>query len=626
MRSGSVVIFLLATCSLIKCENIEKKIIDPNGNEAIVGSVLEVIVSFYLKETSILDFIVSTSENPESRREAFDIANEIIKKTDSKISIVLEDVNAMNDIDRKKAFNVHFVDSYRSFRNILSKLKLEDFDFQGYFLIVLTNVIGSYREIKMMLEDLWSNYIVNVNIIHSVSQNSSDMFTYFPFSEFYCEKVFPVKLNTYRIAKGFLHQTHHFQNKVADLHKCPVSVVTFINPPFIFPIGDRIDGLDGLLINMLSYEINFTLKTNILKTRIYGELLQNGSATGAMGMVMRKEANFSIGHFALSLDRTKHMSSTYVYFTSYMVWVIPIGTPLTSMQRFLKPFQKEIWFALNIALVIGVVFIIFIKYQSREVRNFIFGTNVRYPVLNMFNVMFGGVVTITPRRNFARTLLGLFMMFTLVLRNAYTGALFRFLQADTRNEPITEIDDLIEANYKFYIQGSMNESVQHSWKISQNIKLTTNSQIENIYQKIRNSEKFTVLSTEEHIAYWNNIKFPNIYHTCPEKHSAIHLVIYLHKDSCLTQEFSKQILRYHEIGIIYNLNRSYRDKLKLKIKGIDKGPKQLTLNNLSGGFYLLVLGGMQASICFIIEIFFRSRVFRHYLDKKHGKLYMINKI
>lgn len=57
---------------------------------------------------------------------------------------------------------------------------------------------------------------------------------------------------------------------------------------------------------------------------------------------------------------------------------------------------------------------------------------------------------ILPGRNFARYLLTLFILFCLVIRTAYQGKQFEFLQKEMRPADVATIEEMIERNFTFH--------------------------------------------------------------------------------------------------------------------------------------------------------------------------------
>ena len=138
-------------------------------------------------------------------------------------------------------------------------------------------------------------------------------------------------------------------------------------------------------------------------------------------MVLEKEVNFTIGYMASTAGRNMFMTSSYIYFTSNLVWITPPGRLLTPFEKLFKPFKIIMWVFILVVFVVSYLVIKLIEQQVRSVQVFVFGRSNRTPCLNILNVFFGGSLHRLPVRNFARTLLGLFMIYCLVIRSSYLG-------------------------------------------------------------------------------------------------------------------------------------------------------------------------------------------------------------
>lgn len=141
------------------------------------------------------------------------------------------------------------------------------FDYTGYYTIVLTESRrDQYVIISKILNDCWSLYITNVIVVVSMSTESdsrSAIYTYFPYTIFHCETVAPVILN-YFIKNTFIYKIDHFPDKLKNLYKCPLTVVTHNVTPFMILYQDekskgyRTEGIDGITFRVLSQQLNFT--------------------------------------------------------------------------------------------------------------------------------------------------------------------------------------------------------------------------------------------------------------------------------------------------------------------------------------------------------------------------------
>lgn len=135
-----------------------------------------------------------------------------------------------------------------------------------------------------------------------------------------------------------------------------------------------------------------------------------------MGRAIRRETEFILGNIYLKYDRSKVMEYSYVYYLDTLVLMIPPGKLLTSFQKLLRPFEPIVWFSIVFTLSCGFFVIAFLQFRSKLVRDFVIGKNVKRPCLNLIGAIVGLGQPMLPTRNFSRSLLMMFILFCLVIR------------------------------------------------------------------------------------------------------------------------------------------------------------------------------------------------------------------
>lgn len=353
--------------------------------------------------------------------------NEVLYQVRHNIVVQLEGWQDFKITNRKRVYNMMFVDSYESFWNIFRLMSPFYFEYQGYYIIALTRYSDHQYKIMMQIfELLWSEYIINVNIIWMPPENDNEaiIFTYYPYTKFFCGSAFPIQLNQFRSGKWLLSSKNFFPEKVSNMFGCPLTVATVFSPPFMILSEDENgklvpDGIDGTLLRFLSQRMNFSIDLQQFESQ--GTILDNGTVTGAMKMVIQKEANMTIGYTSSTVKRNLYMTASYIYYTSNLKWIIPPGRLFTSFEKLFKPFRNILWSCLFIVFLLSFVSIVVVRCQSRSVQDFVFGYRNNSPSLNLINIFFGGSLTKLPSRNFARFLLAQFMIFCLIIRSSYTG-------------------------------------------------------------------------------------------------------------------------------------------------------------------------------------------------------------
>ena len=80
----------------------------------------------------------------------------------------------------------------------------------------------------------------------------------------------------------------------------------------------------------------------------------------------------------------------------------------------------------------------------------------------MVEVFLGGTLKeqTLPTKNFARTLLMIFILYSLIIRTVYQGSLVRNLQSENRKPSVTNIDEMIEKGYTLYLKAAGIEFIE----------------------------------------------------------------------------------------------------------------------------------------------------------------------
>lgn len=263
---------------------------------ALTKSVTDIIRNLYVKRTSSMDFFYSFDRHEEELDARFFI-NEILWNLDGNIPVNLASIASLRvKKKRRYAYNVFFVSSHASFRKILVKMTHLNFNHQGLYLIVITRVdYGIYKTMEHIFSDLWSEFIVNVNIVWMPLENDNEilMFTYFPYNEFYCGSIAPIIINQFVDNNWTLAVRGYFPDKMRNLHGCVLSIATFNNPPFAMIVKEhesgqlKMDGIDGMLLHVISERMNFTIQLDIVD-ELWGNVVVKGGnfeATGELDTV-----------------------------------------------------------------------------------------------------------------------------------------------------------------------------------------------------------------------------------------------------------------------------------------------------------------------------------------------------
>lgn len=135
---------------------------------------------------------------------------------------------------------------------------------------------------------------------------------------------------------------------------------------------------------------------------------------------------------------------------------VPIGAELDPYEKFLLPFDFDTWMWILVTFLSATAAIACLKFAKPNIQEFFIGKAVNSPLLNVVMIFFGISQIKSPGRNFARFLLMSFIMFCMIIRTAYQGKMFEFIQMDIRHPEVQTINELIDKNFTFYMEPQFN--------------------------------------------------------------------------------------------------------------------------------------------------------------------------
>jgi Bacterial extracellular solute-binding proteins, family 3 len=278
--------------------------------------------------------------------------------------------------------------------------------------------------------------------------------TFMPFNAQNCDDTTPITINKFKDGKFTNRIEHFFPKKLKKLHNCPVQVgVTILSEPFSIanklPNGSyKFTGQDINLIETLSEKLNFKINYTYLKD--VGFIDQNGTAGGSFKALLDKQVYLLISGWQLRVHRLKFFDASVSYNTEKIIFIVPPGSDLTSFEHLIFPFEFSLWISILSCFLIGLFVIFLMNSRSKVVQNFVFGTGVRNPYLNMFIAFIGGSQNKLPGRNFARFLLMMFLMYSLIIRTIYQASFYQLLKSNKRHREVQSVDEMIEKDFKIY--------------------------------------------------------------------------------------------------------------------------------------------------------------------------------
>jgi ABC-type amino acid transport substrate-binding protein len=504
-------------------------------------------------------------------------------------------------LKRKRRFTAFGVESFSDFEKIYEKIDDKMFRFGGFYIILLVN--GEILEVQKMFELLWQLQIYNVNVMFEDENGEVLVKTFMPFSTGKCGDTTPVLTNKFKDGK-FRNSGDFFPKKLKNLHQCPIRIaITNDNEPYtieeFLPNGTRLlSGRDIEVSQALAKSLNFKVDFSFVGP--VGFFLTNGSSQGALKSIMDNESDLSVTNWWLKENRINFLDFSLSYGSTQIVFIVPPGRQLTAVEKLFFPFKLTTWIFILLVLVVGFLVICVVKFQSTAIKNFVYGTGVKAPVLNLLGAFIGGTQKKLPGRNFARFLLMMFLIYSLVIRSIYQGSFYKLLNSNQHLKEVQTISEMIEKNFEFYVYEGHEDLFQSTKEIARRMINKTATEWKPTRLRVINgleessAFEFTTLTA----LYWNEQNdADNQMKICREIFVTVPEVIYTKKNFFLLDEINEALNQLVESGLIefwtFQSNRSLKETTI---------PKVLSFSQVRGAFGVLFVGSIISLITFAGEV------------------------
>jgi hypothetical protein len=188
--------------------------------------------------------------------------------------------------------------------------------------------------------------------------------------------IFSRKNQTWRFPKFFREDIKDFQGcEVVFAFKVPNSLIFEVKP------NGELDGYGKIFIEEIAKSLNMSTRLlTIYNPNRFLEPFDVLVSTNFMRQLFTTKK---------ALNKIRHYDTNPIEFTTYpftvvdSVVLISQPSPYSQFEKVFLPFEKEVWVWLLVTLAGGLVAITIIKFTSKTVQRFVFGSRVLSPALNL---------------------------------------------------------------------------------------------------------------------------------------------------------------------------------------------------------------------------------------------------
>ncbi|KAI1713423.1 ligand-gated ion channel domain-containing protein [Ditylenchus destructor] len=425
-----------------------------------------------------------------------------------------------------------------------------------------------------------------------------------------------------------------------------IKVVTVLVEPFVMIKRDcehsnasecqgneRFEGYCIDLLKLLSDRIeDFNYEIFLSAGNKYGAKQPDGSWDGAVGYLLRGEADMAVASLTINQDRERVVDFSKPYMTTGIsIMIKKPDKQEFSVFSFMQPLSSEIWMYIIFAYV-GVSVVIFLvsrfspyEWRVEEMANGGFTISNDFSVYNCLWFTLAAFMQqgtdILPRSISGRIASSAWWFFTMIIVSSYTANLAAFLTLEKMQAPIESVEDLAkQTKIKYGIQqgGSTAQFFKYSsvqiyqrmWRFmeSQVPSVFTSSYAEGI-ERVRSHKGRYAFLLEATANEYANTRKPCDTMKVGANLNSVGYGVATPFGSQWKDLVNLAILALQEKGELKKLeNKWWYDRGQCDGGISDGSSASLNLSKVAGIFYIL-MGGMIASmIAALGEFLYRSRI------------------
>ena len=496
--------------------------------------------------------------------------------------------------------------------------------------------------IKNVLGELWEKDVVNAIVLaHNIDTNTStatvDIHTWFPFAEDHCRG--PVErtviLDQWLIdgESGFVKNAKLFPDKMLNFFKCVVKASTFPHEPFIIfnrteasNITRYSEGIEISVLQIIGSELNFTIQYLPEPQRKVNKIFSLYSE------VSNKQSDIGFASSPRTYQTIGTRDYTIGYIRESIKWFGPLAKRSPRWKGLVIIFAPLMWLlVLTVYLIASLVFWLLANVNRRKNEHVSY-KNAVLCFLQMFSVILGEAVFVTPHSWSLRLFFIVCVFYCLLINTSYQSSLISVLTHPQFEPAIDTVEELLKSKMAHgfvpFLRHWLNETNDaESREILRNY--VNCSTLQSCLKRVVYKQDLAVCGGELHLlclSYKKKYRISGGPKFVPFKDEVATFLasMFFRSGSPFLENFDRIIYRVVESGMVqkfwedlevfYRFGQIDEEGDEFDDENTDGHVSEavvLTVDHLQGAFFLLLLGLAFSLTVFIIELF--CFIFRHYL-------------
>ncbi|KAK7068287.1 hypothetical protein SK128_006516 [Halocaridina rubra] len=269
------------------------------------------------------------------------------------------------------------------------------------------------------------------------------LYTYFPFFKENSLSLLGVwnKDSYANVENIFIDRYQSFEGAVFHLG------TWFDDFPYLYQSKTEPEGIgEGVEVEMLdaiAATLNFSYTLTTEPPDLKWGAFVNGTWTGMLGMVHRKDKNFTINYFVITSERVKAFDATVSYWMEGFGMSMMSPPPLPKWRGTYYSFRSDVWLGIAVTYILIVLLM---TIQDKIQEKPFFGKRTSKWVYFVQALVNQGMTKL-PRAQWQRVFIGWWLLYCFIVTIAYTANLIAFLTIPVFPERVQTVQQLAESDY-----------------------------------------------------------------------------------------------------------------------------------------------------------------------------------
>jgi hypothetical protein len=336
--------------------------VDPKESQSATA-IKGIVEGFFINRSIPFDFIIYRSP-------LLTKVEEIMKTVKIVTKIVnIETTPEYVFINQSAVLFFNDFETYKEFSKIATPTNI--FPTEFYFFVYIEK-LSRNEPLYFVLQNPFQPYrlfIFTYYLLNLEEKKYIELITFSRFQQPKCEKQLMLSINRFDKKKKKWEERKFAIKKYRNFNNCEMVFMTSYSTPIYIP---AIHDIVKAKLNINSKSLTF--EKGKPKPRFDFSLIS---------MTFRLFDNINRIAKNISTEIKPQFVMTQRITTEDIFFVISRSAPLSIAQKALLPFDDEVWHWLIGSLTVGVVVILAVSVMKQNIRNFVIGSRIKSPIVNM---------------------------------------------------------------------------------------------------------------------------------------------------------------------------------------------------------------------------------------------------